>query len=93
MRFSQEKVKDLSRQVVAMMEDHPKVTLQENPDAVAVAIGSVILDDLQEEDDIDREVDDLLRRHASDIESGDLDVETLRLKFRRQIARERGFVL
>ena len=93
MRFSQEKVKDLARQVVEMMQAHPKVTLEETPEAVAVEIGSVILDDLREEDDIDREVDELLRAHAGDIESQDMDVETLRLKFRQQIARDRGFVL
>ena len=76
-----------------MMQGHPKIELQESPDALAVIIGSVILDDLQEEDDIDHQVDELLRSHASEIESGDLDVETLRRKFRQQIARERGFVL
>jgi hypothetical protein len=58
-----------------------------------VIVGSVILDDLQEEDDIDREVDDLIRQHASDINAEDLDVEMLRRKFRLEIARRRGVVL
>ncbi len=93
MRFSQEKVKDLARQIVTMMEEHPSVTLQDTPTAVAVEVGSVILDNLREEDEIDAEVDDLLREHSADIRSQDMDVESLRLKFRRQIARERGFVL
>ena len=93
MRMSQDKVKDLARQVVAMLEAHPQVHLQESADAVRVTIGSVILDDLQEEDDIDAEVDELLRQHSSDIDSQDLDVESLRRKFRQEIARRRGFVL
>ena len=53
----------------------------------------MILDDLEEEHDIDREVDDLIRQHDREIQQEDLDVEALRQKFRREIARRRGFVL
>ncbi len=93
MRMSPEKVKDLAAQIVRMLEEHPGVTPQATPDALRVAIGSVILDDLEEEDDIDREVDDLIRQHDREIQQEDLDVEALRQKFRREIARRRGFVL
>ena len=93
MRMSQDKVKDLANQIVKMLESHPMVHLQSGPDALRVAIGSVILDDLREEDAIDAETDDLLRQHSREIDSQDLDVDTLRKKFRQQIARRRGFVL
>lgn len=91
--MTQDKVKDLATQIVKMLESHPMVHLQAGPDPLRVAIGSVILDDLREEDSIDAEADDLLRQHAREIDSQDLDVETLRRKFRQQIARQRGFVL
>jgi hypothetical protein len=58
-----------------------------------VEVGSAILDDLHEEDDIDRAVEVLLQEHSGEIDEGDLDVESLRQKFRRQIARQRGFIL
>lgn len=93
MRFSQEKVKDLAAQIVQMLDEHPKVHLQASPEALRVTVGSVILDDLYEEDDIDREANDLLRQHGREIDAEDLDVEALRRKFRQQIARQRGFVL
>ena len=93
MRMSPEKVKDLAGQIVAMMADHDKVHLNEDETALKVVVGGVILDDLEEEDDIDREVDDLLRKHARDIEQGDIDVEVLRRKFRSEIARRRGVIL
>lgn len=91
--MSQEKVKDLAAQVVQMLEDDPKVHLQERAEAVRVVVGSVILDDLAEEDEIDAEVDALLQKHSADIDRESMDHETLRKKFREQIARERGFVL
>lgn len=93
MRMSPEKVKHLAAGIVAMMKDHPGITLREDEAALRVVVGGVILDDLEEEDDIDREVDDLLRQHAADIDRGDLDVEVLRKKFRSEIARRRGVVL
>ena len=93
MRMAPEKVKDLAASIVAMMLDHDGINLNEDETALRVIVGSVILDDLQEEDDIDREVDDLIRQHASDINAEDLDVETLRRKFRLEIARRRGVVL
>jgi hypothetical protein len=93
MRMAPEKVKDLAASIVAMMLDHDGINLNEDETALRVIVGSVILDDLQEEDDIDREVDDLIRQHAADINAEDLDVETLRRKFRYEIARRRGVVL
>ena len=93
MRMSQEKVKDLAAQIVRMIEENPKVHLQERAEAVRVAVGSVILDDLAEEDEIDAEADALLQKHSADIDRESMDHEMLRKKFREQIARERGFTL
>jgi hypothetical protein len=93
MRFSQDKIRDLASQVVAGLVSHPKVHLQEGEDALRVTIGSVILDDLREEDEIEREADALIAQHGSEIDRQDLDVEQLRRKFKQEIARRRGFVL
>ncbi len=93
MRMSQEKVRDLARQIHVLLREHPKVELLAPEDAIRVAIGSAILDDLEEEEDIDREVDELLRQHSREIEQGDMDLVQLRLKFKQEIARRRGFIL
>ena len=90
MRMSPEKVRDLAGRIVAMMASHEGIHLNEDETALKVIVGGVILEDLEEEDDIDREVDELIRQHASDIQQGDIDVEILRKKFRAEIARRRG---
>jgi hypothetical protein len=91
--MSPEKVKDLAARIVEMMAGNEKIHLNEDETALRVVVGGVILDDLEEEDDIDREVDELLRKHARDIDEGDIDVDVLRKKFRTEIARRRGVVL
>ena len=93
MRMSPHKVKDLADQIVAMMADHEGIHLNQDETALKVVVGGVILDDLEEEDDIDREVDELIKQHASEIAQDDIDVDILRRKFRSEIARRRGVVL
>lgn len=91
--MSPEKVKDLAAQIVRMIDENPRLHLNERAEAVQVAVGSAILDDLREEDEIDAEVDDLLKQHEADIDRESMDHEMLRKKFREQIARKRGFTL
>ena len=93
MRLRQDKIHDLAGQIVALLRDHPQVSVLAGEDALRVAIGSVILDDLKEEEDIDREADALLAANAKQIAQGDLDTHALRMKFRQEIARQRGFIL
>ena len=93
MRLSQDKVHDLADQVVALLRDDPEVKFLANEDAVRVAVGSAILDNLQEEAEIEAEADALLAQHDREIEAGDLDRVQLRNKFKHEIARQRGFVM
>ena len=93
MRLSQDKVRDLADRIVSAMAAHPKVRLQTSEEALRVLVGSVILDDLREEAEIEAEADGLLTQYARQIEKGDLDVHALRSKFKQELARKRGFVL
>jgi hypothetical protein len=89
----QEKVQDLASQVLEMLRADRRVELRGSERAIRVAIGSAIRDDLIEEEEIDQEVEELLNQHAREIEGEDLDLVELRRKFKREIARRRGFVI
>lgn len=93
MRLRPEKVHDLADQVLQMMKSHPKVHLQAADDALRVAIGSVITDDLREEEDIEAEVDELVAQNARIMDQQGIDPFAMRQKFKREIAKRRGFVL
>jgi hypothetical protein len=93
MRMRQEKIQDLASRVTELLRQNSQVEFLASESAVRVAIGSAIRDDLEEEDEIDREVEELLNRHARQIENEDMDLRELRLKFKRQIARQRGFII
>ena len=93
MRLRPEKIQDLAAQVTELLRRSSQVELLASESAIRVAIGSAIRDDLEEEDEIDREVEELLNRHAREIENEDMDLGELRMKFKRQIARKRGFII
>ncbi len=93
MRMRQEKIQDLASRVTELLRQNSQVVFLASESAVRVAIGSAIRDDLEEEDEINREVEELLNRHARQIENEDMDLSELRLKFKRQIARQRGFII
>jgi len=93
MRFGSNKVHDMARQILELLREDPGVEFIAGEDAVRVAIGSAILDDLDEEDEIEREVDELLKEHEEAIDSEDMDVGALRKRFKGELARKRGFIV
>jgi hypothetical protein len=93
MRLRPEKVHDLADQIVEMIKSHPRLQPQAGDDHLRVVIGSVITDDLREEEDIEAEVDELIAQNAKVMEQQGIDPFAMRQKFKREIAKRRGFVL
>lgn len=93
MRLRPEKIHDLASQIVDLLKSHPRIHPQTNDDDLRVVLGSILRDNLEEEDAIEREVDDLMEQNRREIERQGLDPHALRLKFKREIAKRRGFVL
>lgn len=93
MRLRHEKIRDLAAQIVVCLRQDQTVKLLAPEDALRVAVGDVILQNLQTEDEIEREADELLKRHKAEIAQGNLDMEDLRARFKREISKRRGFRL
>jgi hypothetical protein len=92
MRLRPEKIRDLADQILELLKSNPKIHPQTNDDALRVVLGSVLRDNLEEEDEIEAEVDELMQQHGREIETQGMDAHALRLKFKREIAKRRGFV-
>jgi hypothetical protein len=93
MRIRREKIKDLAAQAVVFLRQERGVRLTAKEDVLRVVAGDVILENLQTEDEIEREAEQLLAAHKGEIAQGNLDVEDLRARFKREIAKRRGFRL
>ena len=93
MRLSKNKIAHLSDKILKMIQDHGQIHIISNADLVTRAIDDVIFENIQAEDEIDREVDALLKDNYNEIKAMEMDVGALRQKMKREIARKRGFTL
>ena len=76
-----------------MIQDHKEVHIISNEDLVVRAVADTIYENIVEEDEIDDEVDALLKQNYNEIKAMEMDVGALRQKMKREIARKRGFTL
>jgi len=92
-RLKPEKVEDLSRQIVAALQHDERVKLLVPAEEVDRVVRKLFLDDLQREDELMREVDQIMETHRDKIAGKNIDVHLLRRKIRDQLVRERKTVL
>lgn len=93
MRLSENKIRYLSEKLVRLLEARDDVRLVQGPDPLAMELASVIREELREEDLLDEEVEKVIRQNRRQIDAGNVDLSVLRMKIKKQLARERGIVL
>ncbi len=93
MRLSNNKIEYLADRIVTMMQENGLIHLTSNVDTVWKTVADSIFANMRAEQEIDDEVDALIAKHKSEIQNMDMDVGDLRRKFKREVARKRGFPL
>ena len=93
MRLTEAKVRYLAARVMAELGRRDDVSVVGMPETVESEIAKVIRDNLLAEDALDREVETVMERYRREIASGKLDVDLLRQKIKKQLAKDRGLVI
>ncbi|MEZ4387601.1 MAG: DUF507 family protein [Candidatus Krumholzibacteriia bacterium] len=93
MRLSPNKIEYLADRIVTMMQEDGKIHLTAHVETVWKTVADTIFANMRAEQDIEDEVDKLLEQHRGEIRTMEMDVSDLRRKFKREVARKRGFVL
>ena len=93
MRLSPNKIDFIAEKVLEMLERAPEIHIQTNPDLVYRVIADTFFDDMRAEEEIDAEVDELLKEYRGEIQAMDMDYGALRAKMKREIAKKKGFIL
>jgi len=92
-RLSPTKIEYLADRIVTMMQEDGKIHLTAHVETVWKTVADSIFANMREEDAIEDEVDKLIEQHRGEIRTMEMDVSDLRRKFKREVARKRGFVL
>jgi len=93
MRLKPEKVELLAKKVMQSLQKHQRVTFVGTPDLVEGAVRRIILNDLRQEDALEKEAEEILKQHRLAIDRQNMSYNTLLMKTKQQLARKKKIVL
>ena len=93
MRLRREEIDYVVWRIVRKLKEGGEMVLVGSEDEVAERIRSSVVGDLQVEDELNREVDEILKAHQSEILKESVDYRRMFQLIKNKLARERNLVL
>lgn len=93
MRLKPEKVELLSRKVATSLKALGRLEFTTAPDQVEGTVRRVIMADLRREDDLEKEAEEILKKHRMSIDRQNLSYNTLVQRTKQQLAKQKKIVL
>jgi hypothetical protein len=93
MRLSEPKIRYLSGRLAAWLAEREDTEILASREAMAAEIGTTIRLEMRVEEELEADVERVLGQYRKQIDSQNMDVELLRQKIKRQLAKEKGIVL
>jgi hypothetical protein len=93
LRLTPNKIEYLAGTLLKMFQENARIHITGTADLVTRRIEDIIYENMRQEEEIDEEVDTLIQKHKGEIQTLEMDMGALRNKFKREIAKKRGFIL
>lgn len=93
MKLSIEQVDKISRIVVDRLKDKDLIVFKAPEEKVLEKTREIIIRNLKAEDDLDREVENILQTHTGTIDNQKIDYRKMFGMIKNKLARERGIIL
>ncbi len=93
MRLTITQIDTIAALVMKRLTDEKLIIFKAAEDVVLGRIRTAILDDIKAEEELDREVEGLLRDHSAEIESGSVDYRRIFSMIKGKLVRERDLII
>lgn len=93
MKIARERVARLAHNMADALQQEGLVTLADKKERLVSLIEAAILSDLQVEDRLNTEVRTILERYTAEIERGAIDYQTMFLRVKKQLIKDRDLIL
>ena len=93
MRLSKEQVEKISRIILDNLKAKGLIIFKSPEDVVLNRVIEIFSNDLKAEDGLDREVEEILKGHAKEIEAGRMDYRKMFSLIKGKLVKERGIVI
>lgn len=93
MRLKEEEITRIIANVLKNLKDKKLVTFKAPEDKVKNTMVDIFRNNLEQEDRLDEEVEEILKKFQDQIDSGQVDYRKMFYKVKKELARERNIVL
>ncbi len=93
MKLSVEQVEKISKIVVERLKEKDLIVFKAPESKVLDRMHEIIIRNLKAEDDLDREVEEILKTHTGSIDNQKIDYRKMFGMIKGKLARERGIIL
>jgi hypothetical protein len=93
MRLSKEQAEKITDLILARLKERNLIVFKADEEKVLKRMQGVFIADLKAEDNLDREVEQILSSHSAAIDTQRLDYRKMFNMIKTKLARERGIVL
>ena len=93
MRLRQEEIEYISWKILHALKEDEVIDIIGDDEPVVAALRHALTENLSVEDQLNREVDDILRNHLKEIQRDSVDYRRMFQMVKTKLARERNLVL
>ncbi len=93
MKLKREEIQTLGRLILRSLCDKNLVTLRVSESQIQAKIEAVIVKNIQEEAAIEEEVKKIMEQYRAQIASGSIDPQRVYMMIKKQVAKDRKFIL
>lgn len=93
MRINESKIEYLGKMIASKMQNYKGITLNVTLAVLENKIAGVILENMKQEDEIDKEAKMILEQHQKEIKDGSIDHYSILKKVKERLVKQKGFVI
>lgn len=93
MRLTKTQIDKISELILKRLKDKDLIVFKADPAVVLERVVAAITDDMKAEDELDREVEGMLKAHSDEIDSGRIDYRRMFSMIKGKLVRERGLII
>ena len=93
MRITQEQIEKIASQIVASLKEKKLLELKSGEEAVRSRIIELFTQNMLAEEVLNREVENIMKSHSAEIESGHMDYRKMFNLIKSKLAKEREIIL
>ncbi len=92
MRFSERSVTEISRKIVENITGKKLITCKVDEKVILGIVKEVFLQDLEREAELDREVQEILKKHLKGMDHSKIDIQKMTQMIKKQLIKDRNLV-